>query len=91
MIAHQVDGDARQPGAQARVAAKLVPRAPGLEEAFLGKRLGGIAVRQRRKQKTQDAGPVDAHDFVEVGQLQHRLLSFVDGELVACDLFHAIR
>ena len=39
----------------------------------------------------QNAGPVDAHDFVEVGQLQHRLLSFVDGELVACDLFHATR
>ena len=56
MVAHQVERDPHQPGADAAIAAKLVPSQMSLEQAVLGNRLGRIPVCEEKATKRNTFG-----------------------------------
>ena len=64
--AEQVERDACDPCGYGAVAAEAGPRGPDLEEGFLGKGEGEIAVSRGHKEEPEDAGFIEGVDPGEV-------------------------
>ncbi len=70
VVRRQVDGDSRQPGGDAGLAAEARALAIRAEKTFLGKRIRSIGVAKKRQQKTKDALLVLTNDSVKVLRAQ---------------------
>src|SRR6185437_13947408 len=74
VVTNQVQGYAREPGAEAGFAPELMTRAESLEKKILGERFRKVPVRDGGHDKAKNARTVQTHHFVKIRQLQHRLL-----------------
>ena len=53
VVAHQIERDPHQPGADAAIATKLISSQMGLEQAILGNRLRRVTIGEREGDKAE--------------------------------------